>query len=86
MDQIVKRKNGLGITGFILALIGLVICWVPVLNIISLVLCGLGFLLAFIGLFLKNRKKGLAIVGVLFGIAGCVIFYLVYAGLANLAA
>jgi hypothetical protein len=86
MDQIVKRKNGLGIAGFILALIGLVICWVPVLNIISLVLCGLGFLLAFIGLFLKNRKKGLAIVGVLFGIAGCVIFYLVYAGLANLAA
>ena len=86
MDQIVKRKNGLGIAGFILALIGLVICWVPVLNIISLVLCGLGFLLAFIGLFLKNRKKGLAIVGVLFGIAGCVVFYLVYAGLANLAA
>jgi hypothetical protein len=86
MDQIVKRKNGLGIAGFILALIGLVICWVPVLNIISFVLCGLGFLLAFIGLFLKNRKKGLTIVGVLFGIAGCVIFYLVYAGLANLAA
>ena len=86
MDQIVKRKNGLGIAGFILALIGLGICWVPVLNIISLVLCGLGFLLAFIGLFLKNRKKGLAIVGVLFGLAGCVIFYLVYAGLANLAA
>ena len=86
MDQIVKRKNGLGIAGFILALIGLVICWVPVLNIISLVLCGLGFLLAFIGLFLKNRKKGLAIVGVLFGLAGGVIFYLVYAGLANLAA
>ena len=83
MDQIVKSKNGLGIAGFILALIGLVICWVPVLNIISLVLCGLGFLLAFIGLFLKNRKKGLAIVGVLFGIAGCVIFYLVYAGLAD---
>jgi hypothetical protein len=81
-----KRKNGLGIAGFILALIGLVICWVPILNIVSLVLCGLGFLLAFIGLFLKNRKKGLAVVGVLFGIAGCVIFYLVYAGLANLAA
>ena len=86
MDQIVKRKNGLGIAGFILALIGLLICWVPFLNIISLVLCGLGFLLAFIGLFLKNRKKGLAIVGVLFGLAGCVIFYLVDAGLANLAA
>ncbi len=77
-----KRKNGLGIAGFILSLIGLVICWVPILNIISLVLCGLGALLCFIGLFLRNRKKGLTIVGFLFGIAGCVVFYLVYAGIA----
>ena len=74
MDQIVKRKNGLGIAGFILALIGLVICWVPILNIVSLVLCGLGFLLCFIGLFLKNRKKGLAIVGLLFALAGIAVF------------
>ena len=85
MDQIVKRKNGCAIAGFILALIGLVICWVPILNLVSLVLCGLGALLCFIGLFLKNRKKGLAIVGFLFGVAGCVIFYLVYAGIASLA-
>ena len=77
-----KRKNGLGIAGFILSLIGLVICWVPILNIVSLVLCGLGALLCFIGLFLRNRKKGLTIVGFLFGIAGCVVFYLVYAGFA----
>ncbi len=77
-----KRKNGLGIAGFILSLIGLVVCWVPFLNIISLVLCGLGALLCFIGLFLRNRKKGLTIVGFLFGIAGCVVFYLVYAGIA----
>jgi hypothetical protein len=83
MDQIVKRKNGLGIAGFILALIGLVICWVPILNIVSLGLCGLGALLCFIGLFLRNRKKGLTVVGLLFGIAGCVIFYLVYAGIAQ---
>lgn len=77
-----KRKNGLGIAGFILSLIGLVICWVPILNIVSLVLCGLGALFCFIGLFLRNRKKGLTIVGFLFGIAGCVVFYLVYAGIA----
>ena len=74
MDQIVKRKNGCGIAGFILALIGLVICWVPILNIVSLILCGLGFLLCFIGLFLKNRKKGLTIVGLLFAITGIAVF------------
>ncbi len=77
-----KRKNGLGIAGFILALIGLILSWIPVANIFGIVLSGLGFLLSLIGLFLKNRKKGLAIVGLLLSIAGCVIFYLVYAGLA----
>ncbi len=68
-----KRKNGPGIAGFILALIGLILCWIPVINIASLPLCGLGFLLCFIGLFLKNRKKGLTIVGLLFAIAGIAV-------------
>lgn len=82
MGNSTKRKNGCGIAGFILSLIGLVISWVPILNFVSLVLCGIGTLLCFIGLFLKNRKKGLTIVGFLLGIAGCVVFYLVYAGIA----
>ena len=80
-----KGKNGLGIAGFILALIGLILSWIPVVNIFGIVLCGIGFLLSLIGLFLKNKKKGLAIVGLLFSIAGVVLFYLVYAGLATLA-
>jgi hypothetical protein len=80
-----KGKNGLGIAGFIIALIGLILSWIPVVNIFGIVLCGIGFLLSLIGLFLKNKKKGLAIVGLLFSIAGMVLFYLVYAGLATLA-
>ncbi len=56
--------------------------WIPLVNIIGVVLCGIGFLLCLIALFLKNKKKGLAIVGLLFSIAGGVLFYLVYAGLA----
>ena len=79
-----KGKNGLGIAGFILALIGLILSWIPVVNIFGIILCGIGFLLSLIGLFLKNKKKGLAIVGLLFSIAGVVLFYLVYAGLATL--
>ena len=77
-----KGKNGLGIAGFILSLIGLILSWIPVVNIFGIVLCGIGFLLSLIGLFLKNKKKGLAIVGLLFSIAGVVLFYLVYAGIA----
>ena len=74
MGNSTKRKNGCGIAGFILSLIGLAISWVPILNIVSLVLCGIGFLLCFIGLFLKNRKKGLTIVGLLFALAGIAVF------------
>jgi hypothetical protein len=78
-----KGKNGLGIAGFIVSLIGLILSWIPVVNIVGIVLCGIGFLLSFIGLFLKNKKKGLAIVGILLGIAGSILFYMVYAGIAS---
>ena len=44
-----KKSNGLGVAGFVLALIGLLFCWVPILNIIL------------VGLFKKPR--GLAIAG-----------------------
>ena len=77
-----KGKNGCAIAGFILSLIGLIMSWIPLVNIVGIALCGIGFLLCFIGLFLKNKKKGLAIVGLLFAIAGCVLFYLIYAGIA----
>ena len=82
MGEITKGKNGCGIAGFILSLIGLIMSWIPLVNVIGIVLCGIGFLLCLIGLFLKNKKKGLAIVGLLFAIAGGVLFYLVYAGIA----
>ena len=79
-----KRTNGLGIAGFIVSLIGLILSWIPVVNIFGIVLCGIGFLLCFIGLFLKNRKKGMAIVGLIFSIIGSGLFFLVYAGIASL--
>lgn len=53
-----KRSNGLGVAGFVLALIGLLFCWVPILNIILWIL---GLVFSFVGLFKKPR--GLAIAG-----------------------
>ena len=77
-----KRKNGLGIAGFIFALIGFLVCLlslIPLLGtiiaLVGLVFCGIGFLLSFIGVFLKNRKKGLAIVGILLAIAGYAFYF-----------
>ena len=53
-----KKSNGLGVSGFILALIGLLFCWIPILNIILWIL---GLIFSSVGLFKKPR--GLAIAG-----------------------
>ena len=52
------NKNGIGVAGFVLALLGLVFCWVPVLNWI---LWLLGLIFSAIGVF--RAPRGLAIAG-----------------------
>ena len=75
------QKNGLGVAGFIVALVGLVFSWIPLLNVISFWLCAIGIVLSVVALFLKNKKRGMAIAGLICGVAGIVIYYLVYAGI-----
>ena len=53
-----RKSNGLGTAGFVLALLALLGCWVPVLNWI---LWWLGFIFSFIGIF--KSPRGLAIAG-----------------------
>jgi hypothetical protein len=53
-----KPSNGIGVAGFVLALIGLLFCWVPVLNVILWIL---GLVFSFVGVF--KKPKGLAIAG-----------------------
>lgn len=70
-----KRQNGLGIAGFIMALIGAVMFWIPVVGILLL---GLGLLFSIISLIVgiaSRRQIG-------FSIAGLIIS-LVFLGLAS---
>ena len=53
-----RKSNGLGTAGFVLALLALLGCWIPVLNWI---LWLLGFIFSFIGIF--KSPRGLAIAG-----------------------
>ena len=62
------KRNGLGTAGFVLALLGLIFCWVPVLNWI---LWFLGVLFSFIGVFKKPR--GLSIAGMIISFIGIII-------------
>lgn len=55
---VVKQGNGMGTAGFVLAILALVLCWVPVLNCI---LWLLGLIFSIVGMF--KPKKGLAIAG-----------------------
>ena len=68
------RKNGMGIAGFVLSIIGAVLCWMPIVGFIPLLL---GFTFSFIGLIYGISKKktivlsiiGLSISGVFFIVA-----------------
>lgn len=61
------NKNGLGLTGFIMSITGLFLCWVPILSWLLLVP---SFLLSFIGQFRKPRT--LAVIGAI--LSGLIIF------------
>lgn len=75
VDRIVviqeKQSNGLGVAGFVIALIALFLGWVPVLG---WVLWSLGLILSFAGVFKKPR--GLAIAGLIISMIDLLILVL----------
>jgi hypothetical protein len=66
-----KKKNGAGLAGFILALVGLVFCWltwVPIFGWIIMAALAAGFILSLMGVF--KKPKGLALVGLILSAIG----------------
>ena len=66
----VAKKNGKATAGLVLSIIALVLCWVPILNI---VLWLLGTIFSFIGVFRSPRGKA---------IAGLIISFVAMVGMA----
>lgn len=64
-----KESNGLGIAGFVIAIVGVLLCWVPVLGII---LALIATVFSAIGLRASTKSgaphKGLSIAGLVLGI------------------
>lgn len=77
-----KGSNGLATAGFVLGLLGLLGSWIPVLNILGILLGVLGVVLAGVGLA-KSKKanagKGLAIAGIVLGAVAVIFAILVNA-------
>lgn len=67
-----KKSNGMGTAGFVLALLGLILCWIPVLDWI---LWLLGLIFSIIGVF--RQPKGLAIAGLVISCLGLIILIVV---------
>ncbi|WP_253828989.1 DUF4190 domain-containing protein [Prauserella aidingensis] len=69
-----EARNGLGITGFVLGLIGLVFSWMPFIGVISWPLVALGLIFSILGLVrVKNRQatnKGMSIAGLVVSVLG----------------
>src|SRR5690606_11038769 len=79
VNQKQNESNGIGIAGFVLALIALFIGWVPILGWLLWIL---GLILSFVGMF-KN-PKGLAIAGLVISLIGLILLVFIFAGLAIL--
>ena len=60
---IVKKSNGVGMAGFILALITLFVGWIPILGQIGWLSGLIGIILSVIGVF--KRPRGFAIAGII---------------------
>ena len=68
VNQMQPQTNGIGVAGFVLALIGLFLSWIPVFGwIIWLV----GLVLSFVGVF--KEPRGLAIAGLVISLISVII-------------
>jgi hypothetical protein len=76
VNQVESKSNGIGIAGFVLALIALFLGWVPVLGWI---LWFLGLILSFIGVF--KLPRGLAIAGLVISLIGVILILTVFGAL-----
>ncbi len=76
----VSKSNGMGVAGFVLALLALMFGWVP---FFGWVVWFLGLLFSFIGIF--KSPRGLAIAGLIISLIGLIMLVVVFGAMAALA-
>lgn len=79
IEQQAPKKNGIGLAGFILALVALFTDWIPVLGWI---VWALGAIFSLVGLFKKPR--GFAIAGFIISFIGLIILIAVVGAIGTL--
>lgn len=67
------RGNGLGVAALVVGIVAIVLSLIPLLGMVAFFLGPIAVILGLIGVFLKNRKKGMAITGIILGVLAIVI-------------
>jgi hypothetical protein len=75
-----KGKNGLGVAALVVGIIAAVFSMIPLIGMIAFFLGPVAIILGVIAFFLKNRKKGMAIAGVILGVVSLIVAGMVTAG------
>jgi len=73
VNQVEKKSNGVGVAGFILALTGLFLGWIPVIGWIIWIL---GLIFSFIGVF--KSPRGMAIAGLIISLIGFIMLLVIF--------
>lgn len=68
-----KRKNGLGVASLVVGIVAAAFSIIPIVGMIAFFLGPVAIILGLIAVFLKNRKKGMAITGLILGVVSLIV-------------
>lgn len=68
-----KRKNGLGVASLVVGIVAAAFSLIPLVGMVAFFLGPVAIILGLIAVFLKNRRKGTAIAGIILGVVGLVV-------------
>lgn len=74
-----RRGNGVGVAALVVGIVAIVLGIIPLLGMVAFALGPVAVILGVIGIVLKNRKNGMAITGLILGIAAMAVAGLVTA-------
>lgn len=74
----VKEKNGLGLTAFIMAIVGFIFACIPGAVVVGWILLPIAFILSIVSLFLKDKSKTLGIAALIISVVGTIVAAIVF--------
>jgi ABC-type transport system involved in multi-copper enzyme maturation permease subunit len=76
-----KRKNGLGVAALVVGIVAAVFSIIPLIGMIAFFLGPVAIILSIIALCLRNRKKGMAVTGLILGVVSLIVAGMMTAGI-----